>query len=33
MKGFSDEWHALINSFVSEGSVAVKINDDVGRYF
>jgi hypothetical protein len=33
MKGFSDEWHALINSFVSGGSVAIKVNDDVGRYF
>jgi hypothetical protein len=33
MKDFSDEWCALINSFVSGGSVAIKINDDVGRYF
>jgi hypothetical protein len=33
MKGFSDESHALINSFVSIGSVTIKINDDVGRYF
>jgi hypothetical protein len=33
MKGFSDEWRALINSFVSGGSVAIKVNDDVGRYF
>jgi hypothetical protein len=32
-KGFSDEWRALINSFVSGGSVAIKVNDDVGRYF
>jgi hypothetical protein len=23
----------LINSFVSRGSVAIKVNDDVGRYF
>jgi hypothetical protein len=29
MKGFSDEWRALIN-FMSVGTVAVKINDDVG---
>jgi hypothetical protein len=29
MKVFSDEWHALINSFVSGGNVAIKINDDV----
>jgi hypothetical protein len=33
MKGFSNGWHALINSFVSGGSVAIKVNDDVGRYF
>jgi hypothetical protein len=33
MKGFSDEWRALINYFVTGGSVAIKINDDVGRYF
>lgn len=33
MKGFSDEWCALINSFVSGGSVAIKVNVDVGKYF
>jgi hypothetical protein len=33
MKGFSAEWCALIYSFVSGGSVAIKVNDDVGRYF
>jgi mannosylglycoprotein endo-beta-mannosidase len=33
MKGFSDEWRSLINSFMSGGSVAIKVNDDVGRYF
>jgi hypothetical protein len=33
IKGFSHEWHALINSFVSGGSVAIKVNDDVGTYF
>ena len=33
MKGFSSEWRALINSFVSGGSVAIKVNDDTGRYF
>jgi hypothetical protein len=33
MKGFSDEWCALINSFVSGGSVVIKVNDDVGNYF
>jgi hypothetical protein len=33
MKGFSDEWRCLINSFMSGGSVAIKVNDDVGNYF
>jgi hypothetical protein len=33
MKGFSDEWRSLIDSFVSGGSVAIKVNDDVGTYF
>ena len=33
MKGFSSEWRALINSFVSGGSVAIKVNDDTGKYF
>ena len=33
MKGFFEEWRALINNFVFGGSVAIKVNDDVGRYF
>jgi hypothetical protein len=33
MKGFSDEWRALINSFVTGGNVAINVNDDVGTYF
>ena len=33
MKRFSDEWCALIDSFVSGGSVAIKVNDDTGKYF
>lgn len=33
MKGFSAERHALIHSFVSGGSVTIKVNDDVGKYF
>src|SRR3954468_1522562 len=33
MKGFSNEWRDLINCFVSGGSVAIKVNDDVGNYF
>jgi hypothetical protein len=33
MKGFSPEWRALINDFVSGGSVAIRVNDDTGRYF
>jgi hypothetical protein len=33
MKGFSNEWCALIHSFVSRGSVAINFNDDTGHYF
>jgi hypothetical protein len=33
MKGFSPEWIALVRNFVQEGSVAIKVNDDVGCYF
>jgi hypothetical protein len=33
MKGFSPEWRALINDFLSGGSVAIRVNDDTGRYF
>ena len=33
MKGFSEEWRALIQSFVVGGSVAIKVNDDTGKYF
>jgi hypothetical protein len=33
MQGFSAEWCSLIDSFVSGGSVAIKVNDDVGKYF
>jgi hypothetical protein len=30
---FCDEWRALINNFVFGESVAIKVNDNVGRYF
>jgi hypothetical protein len=33
MKGFSPLWCQWIHQFVSGGSVAVKVNNDVGRYF
>jgi hypothetical protein len=33
MKGFSDKWCHWIDQFVSKGSVGVKVNDDIGRYF
>jgi hypothetical protein len=33
MKGFSPEWRALINDFVSRGSVEIQVNDDTGWYF
>jgi hypothetical protein len=31
MKGFSPEWRALINNFVSGGSVVIRVNDDTGQ--
>jgi hypothetical protein len=33
MKGFSPEWRALINNFVSRVSVTINVNDDTGHYF
>jgi hypothetical protein len=33
MKGFSPDWRTLINDFVSGGSVAIRVNDDIGRSF
>jgi hypothetical protein len=32
-KGFSPDWLALINDFMSGGSVAIRVNDDIGHYF
>jgi hypothetical protein len=29
MKGFSHKWDALIHNFVSRGSMAIKVNDDI----
>ena len=33
MKGFSHKWIEWIKSFVSGGSVAVNVNDEVDPYF
>ena len=33
MKGFSADWCSLIESFLVGGSVAIKVNDDTGKYF
>jgi hypothetical protein len=33
MKGFLEEWRALINSFGSRGSVTIKVKDDIAKYF
>jgi hypothetical protein len=32
MKVFSPEWGSLIHSFVSGGSVAINVSDDIGKY-
>lgn len=33
IKGFLEVWHTWMQSFVTGGSVAIKVNDDVGHYF
>ena len=33
MKGFSSKWISWIKTFISGGSVAVNVNDDVGHFF
>jgi hypothetical protein len=33
MEGFSEEWHTSIHDFVTGGSVAIKVNDDIAKYF
>jgi hypothetical protein len=33
MKGFSIKWCHWISQFVTKGSVGVKVNDKLGRYF
>ena len=33
MKGFDPKWCHWINQFVSQGSVGIKVNDDLGHYF
>ena len=33
MKGFSDKWCKWIHNFVTGGSVAIKVSDDLGNYF
>ena len=33
MKGFDPAWRRQIESFKQQGSVGIKVNDDIGRYF
>ncbi|WVZ62611.1 hypothetical protein U9M48_012339 [Paspalum notatum var. saurae] len=33
MKGFSPKWSSWVQSFVQQGNVGVKVNDQVGSYF
>jgi hypothetical protein len=33
MKDFSDKWCHWINQFVCKGSVEVRVNENIGRYF
>jgi len=32
-KGFKEKWCKWIKSFFSKGSVGIKVNDGVGRFF
>ena len=33
MKGFSPKWIQWVETFISSGSVAINVNDEVGHYF
>ena len=33
LKGFSPKWIEWIKSFISDGSVAINVNDEIGPYF
>src|SRR6266508_2480314 len=33
MKGFSPKWCSWVKSFISGGSVAINVNNDIGYYF
>src|SRR6266540_4947971 len=33
MKGFSPKWCSWVKSFISGGSVAINVNNDIGHYF
>jgi len=33
MKGFPEKLCSWIESFVKKGSVGIKVNDDIGKYF
>src|SRR6266498_1326584 len=33
MKGFSPKWCSWVQSFISGGSVAVNVNNEIGHYF
>jgi hypothetical protein len=33
MKGFLEKWCHWINQFVTKSSVAIKVNEEIGRYF
>jgi hypothetical protein len=33
IKGFSGKWYHWISQIISKGSVGVKVNDNIGRYF
>jgi hypothetical protein len=33
MKGFDPKWCRWINNFINQGSMGIKVNDDIFHYF
>jgi hypothetical protein len=33
MKGFDLKWRCWIQEYINQGSVGIRVNDDIGHYF
>jgi hypothetical protein len=33
MKGFSPKWIKWVETFISDGSLAISVNDEIGHFF